>query len=373
MPAPRRLYLHVGLQKTGTSYLQAVMLRNAETLAAAGLDLVPATKRDSFELMLLVRDRYNPDRDPASTAGALDRLHETLRDAPGDRALLSQESLAAARPAQVRRLLEACGDREVHVVVTARDLARGIPSSWQQELKSGRTDTYRGYLRRLRRAQEQGRRSHPWIHLDPPAVLDTWAEHLPADRLHVVTVPPSGSAPTLLLERFCRVLDVDPGSLVPEQAAANTSLGRVQAEVLRRVNAELPEDLRRRQVYGDVGKRFFAAQVLGGQDGRRIRVPDELRDWCTAVTERHVDAIRTAGYDVVGDLGDLSCPDEAFTDDDRRPTEREVARAAVASLVKILELRAASARRRGGPRRPRHSLRRRFTARLRRGNRRVLG
>lgn len=347
MPAPRRLYVHVGLQKTGTSYLQAVMLRNAGALAGAGLDLVPATKREAFELMLLVRERYNPARDPASVAGALDRLTLALAEAPGDRALLSQESLAAAGPEQVRRLLAACGDREVHVVVTARDLARGLPSSWQQELKSGRTDGYRAYLRRLRRSQQLGRTGHPWIHLDPPAVLARWGENLAPERLHVVTVPPAGSPPTLLLERFCRVLGIDHTSLEPEQAAANTSLGRVQAEVLRRVNAGLPDDVLRRQVYGDVGKRFFAAQVLGGQEGRRIRVPEELREWCTSVTDAHAEAIRRAGYDVVGDLADLRCPPDAFSADERRPSEREVADVAVASLARMLELRA-GARRRGG-------------------------
>ena len=41
MPAPRQVYLHLGLQKTGTSYLQGVMRRNRDLLAEQGLDLVP--------------------------------------------------------------------------------------------------------------------------------------------------------------------------------------------------------------------------------------------------------------------------------------------------------------------------------------------
>lgn len=368
MPAPRRLYVHVGLQKTGTSYLQAVMIGNAEVLAGQGLDLVPPTKAEAFQLMLQVRDRYNPDRDPAAAADALERFTSRLAEAPGDKALLSQESLAAARPAQVRRLLDACGDREVHVVVTARDLGRGIPSSWQQELKAARRETYDEYLDRLRDQQADGRGHHPWIHLDPPAVLARWARHLPADQLHLVTVPPSGSSPTLLLERFCRVLDVDPASLVPGTEAANTSLGRVQAELLRRVNAGLPDELRRRQIYGDVGKRFFAAQVLVPQDGRRIRVPEEAREWCTEVTRSQLAAIREAGYDVVGDLGDLECRPEHFSSEEQEPGEGEVAAVAVAALVRLLTLRSeAVLERRAGRRRraERHSPRA-FLRRLRR-------
>jgi hypothetical protein len=335
-------------------------------LAGQGLDLVPPTKAGSFELMLQVRERYNAEQDPASVAGALERFTDQLAEAPGNRALLSQESLGAARPAQVRRLLAACGDREVHVVVTARDLARGLPSSWQQELKGSRDERYPDYLERLRGLQAAGRNHHPWIHLDPAAVLARWGRHLPPDRLHLVTVPPSGSSPTLLLERFCHVLGVDPATLVPEQQAANTSLGRVQAELLRRVNAGLPDHLRRRQVYGDVGKRFFAARVLVPQQGRRIRVPEDLRAWCTEVTGAQVAAIRAGGYDVVGDLEDLECRADHFSSEEEEPGEGEVAAAAVAALVRmltlrseaVLERRAARSRRRADRHSPRAFLRR---------------
>lgn len=346
MPEPRRLFIHLGLQKTGTSYLQGVMHANADLLASQGLDLLPPTRRETFELMLLVRDRYDAQRDPASVRGALERFTSGLRDAPGPKALLSQESLAAARPPQVRRLLDACGDREVHVVLTVRDLARQLPSSWQQELKAGKADGYTSYLERLRASQEAGRAGHPWIHLDPPAVLARWAKHVPPERIHVVTVPPSGSAPTLLLERFCRVLGVDAGSLVPEETPSNTSLGRVQAELLRRVNEQLPDELRRRQVYGDVGKRFFSSQVLSAQRGQRIRVPGALREWCEAVADEQIRDLAAAGYQVEGTLEDLRCPAAAFVEDEAEPREREVAAAAVEALVRILTLRATALRRR---------------------------
>lgn len=348
-PQRRRLFIHVGLQKTGTSYLQAVLLENAATLATQGLDLVPASKRESFELMLQVRERYQPGRDPDSVGEALDRFTAALAEAPGDSAVVSQESLAAARPDQLRRLLDACGDREVHVVVTARDLGRGLPSSWQQELKSGRTPTYEEWLDRLQDLQEGGRARHPWIHLDPVAVLDRWRALLPAHRLHLVTVPPSGSSPTLLLERFCRVLGVDPAGLGTRDRAANTSLGREQAELLRRVNAGLPDDVRRRQVYGDVGKRYLASRVLGSQQGRRIVVPEERRAWVERVAEEQVTALGGAGYDVVGSLEDLRPDAAAFSADELPPTPEDVADAAIVALTTVVELRGRQQRDSGAP------------------------
>lgn len=344
---PRRVFLHLGLQKTGTSYLQGVFQENVAALAGQGLDLIPANRREAFELMLVVRERFNPERDPARAAAALDRFTAELAAAPGDRALVSQESLAAARPRQVRRLLDACGDREVHVVLTVRDLARQLPSSWQQELKAGKTESWPDYLAKLRDYQERGLTRHPWIQLDPPAVLARWAEHLPPERIHVVTVPPRGSRTDLLLARFCEVLGVDAATLEPSERASNTSLGMAQAELLRRVNGELSDEHRRRQVYGDVGKRFFASQVLGAQRGTRILVPDDVRAWCVAVAEEQVRALDDAGYDVVGTLEDLRCFESAFAPGDPAPDESEVAAAAVMALGAVLTQRAeATVRRR---------------------------
>lgn len=344
MPAPRRLLVHIGLQKTGTTFLQGVVLDNAAELARQGLDLVPPTKREAFELMLLVRQRYQAERDSPTTRHAFDRFSDLLRRAPGPRALLSQESLAAARPGQIRRFLDACADREVHVVLTVRDLARQVPSAWQQDLKAGQTVGYRRFLRRLQEMEESGSGSHPWIHLDPPAVLARWAAVLPAEHIHLVTVPPPGSAPTLLLDRFCRVLEVDPERLTRDGAARNTSLGRVQAEVLRRVNKELPDDVLRRQVYGAVGKRFLASEVLGEQEPDRIRVPAELRGWCEEVTARQVGALRSAGYAVEGSYDDLACRDSAFAEEVEAPRQREVAASAVSALAQVLVLRAEARR-----------------------------
>lgn len=349
MPPTRRLYVHIGLQKTGTSYLQGVMLANRDRLAEQGLALVPPTKKEAFDLMLAVRERYQPGHDRDSVPGALTKFERTLARTSAPRMLLSQESLSAARPEQLKRFLGACGAVDVHVVLTVRDLARSVPSAWQQDLRAGRTWAYPRYLRRLQRMESNGLVRHPWIQLDPPAVLARWASELPEGRVHVVTVPPSGGPPSLLLERFCRVLDVDPSGWAQVETPGNTSLGRVQAEVLRRVNRQLPDEVLRRQVYGGVGKRFLAGEVLSEQASRKILVPKELRPWCEEVSSRQVAALRAAGYHVEGTLDDLQCPDSAFTDEADEPREREVAGAAVAALARILVMRAAGKRPTGRP------------------------
>jgi len=330
----RRLYLHIGLQKTGTSYVQGIWDASAPALAAQGLDLALESRREAYWLMLDVRDRFRP-QDPAAARAVLRDLPRRLDRLPGDRALITEESLSPADDAQVRRLLAACGDREVHVLVSARDLARQVPSVWQQEIQSGGHRTFERYLERLR--STEGTDAPIWWQKDLSAVLDRWTRHVSPSRVHVVTVPPSGGPRDLLLRRYCDVLGLDVDSLdLSDVGRGNRGLRLEQAEVMRRVNERIPEGLMRRDLYGNVGKRYLSVQVLGDLDGRRILMPATQRAWCEEAARRQVDHLVESGVDVVGDPEDLLPSPESFADDEQEVTEAQVAEAAVGGLSVIL-------------------------------------
>jgi hypothetical protein len=331
----RPLFLHIGLQKTGTSYLQSIFWQNKDELARQGLDMVPGSKRATFHLMLRARDRYRPAVDPPAVEGALEALPQLLAEAPGDRALISEESFAPAPPAQIERLLAHCGDREVHLVITLRDLGRQIPSAWQQDIQSGAYLSYPDYFRRMRETAHDPLNRF-WNSKDVGAILERWGAHVPADRIHVVTVPPPGSDPELLLHRFCEVVGVDHAPLDKKVARSNRGIGRVQVEVLRRVNFHLAPENRRRDVFGEVGKRYFAVQVLGSQRGEKILVPAEEADWVRELSARYSAAIRTGGYHVVGDLADLDPAPEAFSAGSDEVSVEDVMSAASEALAFML-------------------------------------
>lgn len=334
----RPLFLHIGLQKTGTSYLQSIFWQNKEVLAEQGLDMVPGSKRATFHLMLRARNRYRPAVDPPSVEGALDRLPEQLTQAPGDRALISEESLAPAPPEQITRLLEHCGDREVHLVITLRDLGRQLPSAWQQDIQSGAHVSYPDYFERMRETADDPLH-RLWSSKNVSAILERWGAHIPADRIHVVTVPPPGSDPEVLLHRFCEVVGVDHTVLNKEVARSNRGIGRIQVEVLRRVNFRLAPENRRREIFGEVGKRYFAVQVLGSQAGDKILVPADEADWVRELSARYSAAIRDGGYHVVGDLADLDPAPEAFSEASYEVSESDVLAASSEALAFMLTAR----------------------------------
>lgn len=348
MSAPR-LFIHIGLQKTGTSYLQEILFASQEELGRQGVELVPDSKVAMFRLMLNIRGRYNPDIDPPTTTKALDRLPEQLRQA-APTALITQESLSPATTEQVERFLNHVADREVHVIVTARDLGRALPSAWQQTLQRGGSKPLGAWLTRL---EDTENRAKTWDAHDLSAIVSRWLEFVPAERMHVVTVPPSGSAPNLLLDRFCSVLGVDPSTLVINPASrANRGLRSEQAEVLRRVNSELPAEFKRRDMYGDVGKRYFAYQVLGDASGTPIRLPSDRMPWCTEIAEADIAYLRSTGCHVIGDLEDLRPLPGSFTDGSVSVSDADVAAMSSRALAAVLmermrERQERTARRRG--------------------------
>jgi hypothetical protein len=335
MEAGRRVYIHIGLQKTGTSFLQHVLFQSTDALTSQGLDMVPGSRLGAFRLMLRVRERFDPAIDPPGVAEAIDLFRDSLEEAPGDRALFTEESLAPAMKRQIAVLVEACGAREVHLVVTVRDLARQIPSAWQEWVKRSMNLPFEEYVESLHARDVPPSRKF-WSHQDLTRTMGRWALFVPPERIHVVTVPQQGGDPQLLLKRFCQVVEVDPGSLTVEAPPRNDSLGHVQAELLRRVNEALDPGLRRRDVHGPVAKRYFAGQILRQQQGAPAKLHVRHRQWCDDLARGYVADLRAAGFDVVGDLDELLPAATSYTDVDVPVDDTLVARAATDALAAIL-------------------------------------
>ena len=126
---PPRAFLHVGLPKTGTSYLQSLVWANLPELRGQGLVVVPdpgqpARAEGSAQVMHALRGRLVPGHDAETPAEVLDAFAAEVAAAGDADVLLTQEQLAGCSRPQVRTLLDRLAGREVHVVVTARAVSR---------------------------------------------------------------------------------------------------------------------------------------------------------------------------------------------------------------------------------------------------------
>jgi hypothetical protein len=308
----RSIYLHVGPPKTGTTYLQDTLWRNRRRLEAVGVDVPGSHRLDHFHAALDLRGvAFNGYVNPA-TAGAWARLAKQVYKRRARRTVISHEVLAGADVDEIARVAADFADFELHVVYGARDLARQLPAVWQESLKNRRTKTYDRYLRRALRDGGAGTPQKGfWRAQDAVAALANWSTAVPRERIHVVTLPPTGSPPTLLWNRFCQVLGISPDGFELAPATANPSLNAVDAEVLRRLNKQLPPELPW-PTYERIVKARFTRRAELHKPGERLRVPPEHRSSVIARSEQTRAGLRDAGYDVVGDLDELVPAESAF-------------------------------------------------------------
>ena len=305
----RRLFLHVGTMKSGTSYLRSLWWQNQAALAERGLLLPGRNKGDHFHAACVVVERRDVlDRQDAVQALAWESVLEQVATTDGD-ALIGQDHFSRATPEQAGAALarlRGVAD-EVHVLLTARDLGRQLASAWQQDVKEGSDETLRAYWER---ARAEGAGGDFWGYHDVPAVMARWAQGVPDDHLHLVVLPRPGAAPReWLWEQVCAITGVDPAGLDVAAERSNESLGALEIELLRRVNGSLPAEERTLDTVRFL-KGHFSRQVLpGSRDDSRITTTPEMHAWAGDHALAMVEDLRARPWQVVGDLDDL-LPDQ---------------------------------------------------------------
>jgi hypothetical protein len=249
--------------------------------------------------------------------------------------IVSDEHLAALTPEQVARAVKSLAPREVHVIYAERDLAGLLPSEWQEYVKHRSEFTYAEWTKRVMRTREHGPGKWFWSVHDPVDVFARWTTQLPAGHFHLVTLPPKGAPKDELWRRVCTVVGIDPSVAENLSVAGNTSLGLPETEVLRRVNAKLPDNFPKWHSNA-LSRDLLATKILSPRSvSARPALPDGLRDKVASRTDTIVAAIPATGCDVVGDLTELkgSLDPAAET---ARPSQAEVLDAAIDGLAGLI-------------------------------------
>ncbi|HJQ07410.1 MAG TPA: hypothetical protein VJ872_18315 [Nocardioides sp.] len=350
----RRVVLHIGAMKTGTTYLQGKAYGNRESLEAAGVSMPGVRWAD---VVWGVQDLLGMGKGDADlqhrNEGRWQAVVDLVHAAPTPTSLLTMEFFAFANRRQARRAVESFADCDVEVVVTVRDTAAVVPALWQTTVTSGGTVTWPRFRRAFRwAASGRGAGAAVLSRVRVPTalrfqeavniarILRTWSAVLPTERIHVVVVPGPDAPRDRLWELFCEVLQVDPAAAPEPGKNANESLGYPSAELVRRVN-ELIEIERIR--HHTVVKDDLGHHTLGRRRSveRRARLdPPTLAAalrWNAAIR----DVVAGSGVRVHGDLADLPLtplPSHGVEERHEPPTDAELLEAATFALRRMRRL-----------------------------------
>lgn len=330
----RRVFVHPGLPKTGTTYLQSLLWANREALAAQDLLFPGRGPRQHMWASMVVREHPGvPNRQPAvatSWAGLLEELEAW----PGT-GLVSHEFFGAASAEQAAAALAALGEpggTEVHLVVTARDVLTVATSYWQEYVKHGFWETDLDEFPPPKEAWDEW----GWPAIDLEGVLRRWSATLPPERVHVLAVPGAGAPREALLHEFAGILGVDASGFTVERARENGSLGVVEVELLRRIGGRL-EDFSSALDRGVWVRSYLSQGKLVPRAGERFLPSAERVAQLREAGERAVAFVRDSGFTVHGDLDRLRVP--AQLPPLRHPasvTEQELLDSAVATVADLM-------------------------------------
>jgi hypothetical protein len=315
-----RIVLHIGAPKCGSTHLQTILWRNKAALAEVGV-LVPGSRAFDHNRVAQAARRKQPD--PKSVA-TLARVRDEIAQWPGT-AVISSEWLCMAGPRQAGELMASLRG-PVHVVAVARDLARAIPSAWQEALKLGLSATFEEFVAGL--DATSGRWT--WATLDAAVFLPRWSQHLPPERVHLIPLENDSTDRTRLWTQFAQVLDIDPDVADQSVSHANESLSAEGAALLARLGPRLREAIDVDQhawnhPYGWI-RDLLSHEVLVPLGGAPLTVRPEAARMLARRAEESTRTMAAWNIDIMGDLRGLvgAQPRAGSMTVDDVPTERRL-------------------------------------------------
>jgi len=286
----RRVVIHIGPPKTGSTTLQDALRDNRDDLKRAGIRYAGSGTQSSAAAMWATRrkDRTTGRQVPAS---AWKQLLKEINDSIESTVVVSSEWFAAATSAQIRTISQELPGAEYQIVIALRSLDRILPSHRHDEL------------------------------------VQRWGEVFGQRAITAICV--DDADPDRLLRHMESLIGAEEGALGTRRHVRNVSLDGVTVEGIRRFNvlAEehgVPPELRYLAVTrGAVPQIEQHVQSDGSTAGR---VPAQYADRCVAESTRIVEGLRASGATILGTLDALivdrnrfeQVSQSASKDDERR-------------------------------------------------------
>jgi hypothetical protein len=319
----QRVVFHIGLMKSGTTFIQGRLNANRERLAEQKVLFPGPTWNRHVRAVsdLLGSDRRKP--------GSWNSLVDEVNGYDGT-AVVSMEYLAPMGRPRIKVLRDSFPGTEIRVAVTVRDLGRSVPAMWQEAIKNRRTWTWDEYVRAIQKGGEPGRRF--WRQQHAGKIVQRWGSVIGRDHVYVVTVPPPGAAPGLLWDRFSEVAEIRPAEW-DDGPRANESLGAASTLVMRQLNfatQDLPLPAYKKRV------KALAKYVMGGHRGAEDPIGFTVPTWLREESARVVTQVERSGARIVGDLADLE-PVDVRGVDPAAVGDAAQLDAAVAALAGVLQ------------------------------------
>lgn len=339
----RRLIVHAGFHKTGTTALQSSLYAVRDDLSKIGFDYPAVGGKAHHKAIysLMERgwgweDRGGNPHDPKKWPELLKKVRKAR-----DTAIISSEFLCELSAQQVAKFKDDLAIDETKIYFTLRPLLKIVPSAYQQHLKIGIRSDYVKWLHSI--LDEPGVSSITpsfWVRHQHAKVLSRWASIYGKERVKLVVVDESN--PDFMYEAFNREWGVSQ-LLVPQQDKdSNRSLTLDEVALLRRINRIYPKKRSWHDYETFIRQgafKFLTNKVQPGPEAARLLTPEWAVEKIREISAESVSDIKKLGIEIIGDIDrfeEANIPTGESVEPESIPVE-VAARALIAMDLRVVE------------------------------------
>lgn len=308
----RKLIIHAGFHKTGTTALQHALFDSREVLASAGFSypIVGAGTSQNASVLALAGRGWGWTKRGSKTLPQ-STWSKLVKQINGSKShcLISSEILSELNQEQIETIKSSFPNHDISVIFTLRALDKVLPSTYQQALKGGTSTFYDAWLERTLADYGEGQKSKFWKRTSYSKVLKTWIEIFGSSAITLVTV--NDGKPTLLYQRFSEVLGLKDVQLSKAGSRGlNRGLLLDEIALLRIMNANFPKSKTWNEYQTFIRQGTFDPltniPAIDSNPEDKLRNPSRFTDQIVEISKSELSQLKAMKLRTVGSLKELS-------------------------------------------------------------------
>jgi len=306
----KRLVLHPGFHKSGTTALQEALSEQRSYLKESGV-LYPSigTKthhRAAWSLNGTVWGWKKRGGESVSPK-VWENLAKRVSAASEPTVIISSEFFSELDGEKIRKASQDLKSREVEILFTLRPLVKLLPSSYQQYLKYGLKIKYEDWLYEIFENRDKTKVSPTfWKRHEHSKVIARWVDTFGTSNVTVIIV--DEAKPEFLFTEVNKYLGLPDGSLAASKIGSNRSLNMEEISLLLEINNQFPKD-RSWDEYEVFIRNGYIRQLTDyvppAKDKDRLLTPEWVIERANELGRGTIRDLKNYGIKVIGNLDSL--------------------------------------------------------------------
>ncbi|MEY3103532.1 MAG: hypothetical protein RL256_554 [Actinomycetota bacterium] len=306
----KRLIIHPGFHKSGTTALQESFALNRPLLRENGIFYPPIGSKAHHRVAWALTQRpwgWSKRGGEKTPEKYWDRMSSRINGAKEETVILSSEFFSEIDGERIRKIRSEIKGRDIQILFTLRPLAKLLPSSYQQYLKYGITIEYEDWLHAILDKPGESKVSPTfWKRHSHGKVVARWVDIFGKSNVTLLIV--NEAQPTFLFDEINKFLNLPTGSLNAAPSGSNRSLTMEEISLLLELNRQFPKERvwDEYEVFVRAGYiRHLTDHVPPAADKARLLTPQWAVDKANELGKVIQKELLGTGVKIIGDVDSL--------------------------------------------------------------------